>query len=261
MFKAGGRLGMGAFIFGYARCSVWKVAPGLEEQREAIAVYAASRGWPFEHERQLYVDVPPAHEQDFDDRPAGRALWARARRGDRLVVTSLDRAFLRAVDCAVVLRLWGNLGIELHAVDFGGPVQRLDPASMAEVLATMEKVAHSERAAVSAARSRHSGRPVNGSPPYGFEWTRCPRSKEWALVPDEGERALGKHLLKWYEAGHSIDQIRQHLQYGVKLEFYKQRGRRKRLVRWNSDAIWRRIQAERRLREQEAVSSERVVAV
>jgi hypothetical protein len=80
-------------------------------------------------------------------------------------------------------------------------------------------------------------------------------------VPDEGERALGKHLLKWYEAGHSIDQIRQHLQYGVKLEFYKQRGRRKRLVRWNSDAIWRRIQAERRLREQEAVSSERVVAV
>jgi hypothetical protein len=59
-------------------------------------------------------------------------------------------------------------------------------------------------------------------------------------------------MLAWSLAGYSIDQIRQHLNYTLKLEFFKQRGRRKRLVLWNGDAIWRRIQAERRLQAQEA---------
>jgi hypothetical protein len=134
--------------------------------------------------------------------------------------------------------------------DLGKPVHALDAPAMAGAMAAREKVARSEKAAESAAHSRYSGRRVNGCSPYGFEWVRR-RGGEWELSPDEAERALMKKLLEWHEAGHSIDQIRQHLQYGVKLEFYKQRGRRKRLVRWNSDAIWRRIQAERRLRELE----------
>jgi DNA invertase Pin-like site-specific DNA recombinase len=223
----------------------------VQEQREAIARYAASRGWPFEHERQIYIDVPPSHEQNFSERPSGRVLLARAVRGDRIVVASLDRAFLRAADCAVFLRVWGNLGIELHAADLGGPVHRLDTVAMAEIMAGIERVARSERAAVSASLSKHYGRPVNGSPPYGYVWKKRPRSKEWALVPDENERTLGRCLLRLQEEGYSIDQIRMHLQYNVRLEFYKQRGRSKRLVQWNADAIWRRIEGERRLQQRE----------
>ena len=43
-----------------------------------------------------------------------------------------------------------------------------------------------------------------------------------------------KQLLEWHESGQSIDQIRQHLEYGLKLKFYKQRGRQKRLVQFSS---------------------------
>jgi hypothetical protein len=204
---------------------------------------------PFEAEKQLFVDglsrrVPGGP-------PAWNALLRRVRRGDHVVTPSLDRAFTSAVDCSAVLFLWGNLGIELHAVDLGGPLHRLDVPAVARAIADLEQAARSEKAAESAAHSRYSGRPVNGCSPYGFAWVRR-RGGEWGLTPDEAERALMKRLLAWHEAGHSIDQIRQHLQYGVKLEFYKQRGRRKRLVRWNSDAIWRRIQAERRLMELKA---------
>jgi hypothetical protein len=105
---------------------------------------------------------------------------------------------------------------------------------------------------VRAARSRYSGRPVNGTAPLGFKWVRRPGSGEWALVPDLEERALMKQMLQWSLEGRSIDQIRQHLNYTLNVELFKQRGWRKKLVLWNGDAIWRRIQAERRLQEQEA---------
>ena len=86
----------------------------------------------------------------------------------------------------------------------------------------------------------------------GFEWVRREGSGQWELVPDEVERALMKQLLAWHEAGNSIEQIHLYLAFVLKLKFYKRRGRQKRLVRWNNDAVWRRIQAEKRLREQEA---------
>ncbi len=123
----------------------------------------------------------------------------------------------------------------------------------------LEAALRSEKAAESASHSRFGGRPVNGCSPYGFEWVRR-RGGHWELVPDEAERSLMKKLVEWHDSGHSIDQIRQHLEYVAKFEFYKRRGRRKRLVRWNSDSIWRRIQAEKRLQHLEAKSIETGVA-
>jgi DNA invertase Pin-like site-specific DNA recombinase len=238
--------------YGYTRSSFWKAAPSSDAQREAIAAYAARRGWDFGPERQLFLDGATTRVADLRDREAGAALFTRLRRGDRLIAVSLDRIFHRAEDAAVTLGTWVALGVELHVLALGGPVEALEPVMMARAMAALEQAARSERAAAAAMKSRFYNRPVNGSARYGFEWRRRPGSREWELVPDEQERTLMRAMLKWAEAGYSIDQIRQHLAYGARLDFFKRRGRKRRLVRWTADAVWRRIQAERRLRAQEA---------
>jgi DNA invertase Pin-like site-specific DNA recombinase len=247
-------------VFGYARRSVWKQALTLEAQRETIATYAAARGLPFVAEQDLFGDNALSFKQDFRGRPAGKILWDTLGRGDHLIVSSLDRLFLKLSDCDVALRCWHGIGVVLHIVDVGRPVREMGATLMAAVIANMEQAGRSERAAYTAARSRYYGRPVNGNPPYGFQWVRRPRTREWELLPDEAERAIMKKLLEWHEAGQSFDQIRQILDYRLKVRFYKQRGRKKRLVRWNNDAIWRRIQAEKRLQEREAQEQPAVVA-
>src|SRR5262245_6241885 len=142
-------------VLGYARRSLWKRALTIEGQREAIASYAGERGWCFDPARQLYAEVPSVTEQDLRDRAAGGVLLGRLARGDRLIVTSLDRLFHKVPDCAAVLGLWGRLGGEVHVVDLRGPVHGLSAAEMAWEMASVERVARSERAALSAARSRY----------------------------------------------------------------------------------------------------------
>jgi hypothetical protein len=184
----------------------------------------------------------------------------RLQRGDAVLVTSLDRMFLKVSDCAATLDLWSGREVALCVVALGRPVQGLGAVEMAKALWALEVAAHSERATVRAAQSKYFGRPVNGTAPYGFQWVRRPGSGEWAQVPDLQERALMKQMLQWSLEGRSIDWIRQHLNYTLKVEFFKQRGWRKKLVLWNGDAIWRRIQAERRLQAQAAQERQRLSA-
>src|SRR5262249_8660986 len=89
----------------------------------------------------------------------------------------------------------------------------------------------------------------------GSRWTRLPGSGAWLLVPDEEERALMRAMLRWHVAGHSVDMIRQHVQYTLKVAFTKESGGRRRPVSWGRDNIWRRIEAARRLREQGALEA------
>jgi hypothetical protein len=250
--------GMERTLYGYARDSISKRVPTVEAQREAIASVASRYGWPFEAERQFYADTASTYTQDFRARPAGGVLADRLRRGDVVIVTSLDRMFLKVSDCAATLDYWAGREVALCVVALDGAVEGLGAVEMAKALWALEQAACSERATVRAARSKYFGRPVNGSPPLGFEWVRRPGSGEWALVPDLQERALMKQMLQWSLEGRSIDWIRQHLNYTLNVEFFKQRGWRKKLVLWNGDAIWRRIQAERRLQAQEAEERERL---
>ena len=244
-------------LYGYARDSISKRVPTVEAQREAITSIADRYGWPFQAEHQFYADTALSYTQAFRDRPAGGVLARRLQRGDVVLVTSLDRMFLKVSDCTATLDRWSRHGVILCALDLGQSVEGLGAVEMAKVLWALEVAATSERATVRAARSKYFGRPVNGTAPYGFQWVRRPGSGEWALVPDLQERALMKQMLQWSLEGRSIDWIRQHLNYTLKVELFKQRGWRKKLVLWNGDAIWRRIQAERRLQEQEAQERER----
>src|SRR5262249_51970581 len=166
----------------------------------------------------------------------------------------------RGIPAAVKLALWEGLGVEVHAADLGGPLGALGPGAVARAVAAVEKAAYSERAAASAAKSRYYGRPVNGSPPYGFVWVRQPGSGGGALVPGEEERALVRQVKGWHNEGHRLEWVRQHLDCRREVGFYKRQGRRKRLVKWTPDAIRRRILAEARLQRQEQEQQQSVLA-
>src|SRR5260221_667410 len=84
-------LRMSGRVFGYARDSARRRVPDREAQRQLIAGYCASRGWPFEAGRQFFADVQDVRH--LADRKAGSALWRCVRRGDHVVTPSLDRVF------------------------------------------------------------------------------------------------------------------------------------------------------------------------
>jgi DNA invertase Pin-like site-specific DNA recombinase len=241
---------MGGRIYGYARESIGKRAATLEEQRQAIVGYLAARGVPFVAERSLFIDNAAGFKQDFRDRPVGRELRRCLRRGDHLVVSSLDRIFHTLRDCSLMLRCWGPVGVTLHVANLRCAVHELTPGATAEALEGMLGAARSEHAAFVVAKSEF-GRPVNGSAPYGSRWTRLPGSGRWALVPNQEERALMKELLALHEQGESFDSIRQTLQYQRKLRFYRCRGGERRLVQWSNATLFRLIRAAKRFREQE----------
>jgi DNA invertase Pin-like site-specific DNA recombinase len=205
--------------FGYARASFWRAAPTPDAQGAAVAAYAARRGWDFDSERQLFLDGAATRVLDLRDRAAGEAMFTRLRRGDRVITVSLDRTFHRVDDAAATLDLWSALGVELHVVALGGPVEVLTPLVMAGAMADLESAARSERAALSAMKSRYYKRPVNGTSPIGFRWERQPDSREWRLVRDVEQRAVMGALLRWVDLGFSLDQIRCHLRYNLKPHF------------------------------------------
>jgi hypothetical protein len=242
---------MAGTFYGYARGSVWKLALTLDEQREEILRYAARRD-DVQGARVLFGhDAESTFKQELRDRPTGRVLCSRLRRGDHLVVASLDRIFHTLRDCSLMLLCWGPVGIVLHVANLRRPVHELTPGELAEALEDMQSAARSERAAFAVAESRY-GRPVNGSAPHGSKWVRLPGSGKWALVPDMEERALMRQLLEWQEEGRSFDWMRQTLAYRRKRGFVKESGGRKHRIEWSNSTLWRRVEAAERLREQEA---------
>jgi hypothetical protein len=256
--KTCGGFSMGGRIYGYALEPIGKRAATLDEQRQAIVGYLAARGVPFVAERSLFIDNAAGFKQDFRDRPVGRELRRCLRRGDHLVVASLDRIFHTLRDCSLMLRCWGPVGVTLHVASLRCAMHELTPGAIAEALEGMLSAARSEHAAFVVAGSKY-GRPVNGSAPYGSKWVRLPGSGRWELVPDVEERALMGQLLEWQEEGRTFDQMRQDLAYRHKRVFIKESGGRKWPITWCNSAIWRRVMAEKRLREeaQAALTEER----
>jgi hypothetical protein len=240
-------------VYGYIRLS--KKALSLDEQKALISSYASSHGLTPGREL-IYCggDDHAALSQGFLERPLGRLLSERLHRGDCIVVSSLDRAFLQIRDCSVALGCLARRGVEFYAVDLGpDSVNELDPLVLAGALSEMERAARSERAVYRVSRLKCTPAPVNAHAPYGKKWIRRPGGK-WELVTDEEELALMAALYRMHEQGVSIDRIRQYLAYEKRLRFYKQRGRKKRLLTWNPGAISRRIKAYERLLEQQVGS-------
>jgi DNA invertase Pin-like site-specific DNA recombinase len=244
---------MAMSVFAYARESLSKRVPTVEEQRERIIAFVSNkRNVRFDPTQSFYADTTRAYTLDFRSRPAGGALWSRLQTGDALVIWSLDRAFRTAGDLAGSLDHWSAQGVEVVIVSLGQAVSRMTGLEMARAIWTMEYALASERQSVIARAAKYHGKPPNGNAPLGHRWVR--RRGQWSLEPDPVERQQMGLLLAWSEGGRSVDEIRTLVEQAPFRKLFRGGSRKWRPVRWSRSSIVNRLRAERQLREQERVA-------
>jgi DNA invertase Pin-like site-specific DNA recombinase len=203
-------------------------------QRQAIESYCRDR---FLHERPSdgaplwYVDPETSGRLPLHSRPAGGPLCRNLRRGDHVVVHSLNRIVgcLRAF--VLLLQDFDCRGVNLHACDVGRrptDFSHWQPRVLAALLdpfAELERVAAAELAGQSSRQRRANGEGL-GRPALGFRYVARYRrtasgrmERRLRQVPDEYERSVMKIILRWRreDPPRSYDWIRQMLNYRLKL--------------------------------------------
>ena len=174
-----------------------------------------------------YVDPATSGKKSLFDRTAGKELATTLRKGDHVMVARLDRLSRSFVGFARILEFWQKLGMTLHLCDMpGGGV--FDPDNpMTElmigiliVFAKYERKLISVRTKEGLQAIRDRGEKYCRWAEYGWRWEKRhdPRSGKLVnvKVPDEREREILRKAVELRAAGHSLDQIRQHLNYGMK---------------------------------------------
>lgn len=152
---------------------------------------------------------------DFGDRPVGRRVLNSLKRGDHLVVASLDRGWRSVVDfclsTAFLLESEVNIHVIQERLGFSTPEQRAF-GRMLVTFAQLEREKISERTKEGLRQRKRDGKPVNGSSPLGFDWvcrncdrvlrtgTTCPgcnqpRREVAHLMPCRQEQEFMRFLL------------------------------------------------------------------
>jgi DNA invertase Pin-like site-specific DNA recombinase len=107
--------------YGYCRVSTAEQADGqsLEAQKQQIAAWATIKGLEVS---AFFVEEGVSGSVALAERPQGRLLMERARRGDVIIAPKLDRMFRNASDALATLEELKGDGIALHLIDLGGDV-------------------------------------------------------------------------------------------------------------------------------------------
>ncbi len=241
--------------YGYGRVSTTKqVNKGysLEEQRGRIDRYAADRGLPAP---VYFIDPGKSGKTPFADREAGGELYRRAKRGDHIIVTKLDRAFRNLFDFLNCFDYWVRTGINVHIIDFGG--NSIDPQtptgkaiiSILAVIAQMEREVIGQRTAEAHAFLREQGLYLNPRVPKGFKAVKDKGGRGYRAVPDPYTRELMAEIIRWRdEMGMTLDAIRHHLRTS-KVKFPNDRYRY-----WSPDNVKKLYDIGKQLKEAETVT-------
>jgi DNA invertase Pin-like site-specific DNA recombinase len=210
-------------IYGYIRASTDKQVASPETQREIIEEYARRLGRSVD---VFYVDPATSGKKPLFERIAGKGLAAGIRRGDHVIVARLDRLSRSFVGFAQVLDAWVKLKVVLHLCDMPGGV--FDPENpMSEmmigiliVFANYERRLISQRTREGLAARRQRGERYCRWAEYGWRWEKRTDPSTGELVnvkiPDEREREILRKAVELRAAGHTLDYIRQHLNYRMK---------------------------------------------
>jgi DNA invertase Pin-like site-specific DNA recombinase len=147
-----------------------------------------------------------------------------ARPGDHIVFPAIDRGFRNVNDCLHWFEVWNRRGVHLHVLNFGGnqldlgtPIGRLVFRVLA-VLAELERDIRSERNREVHRRVRELGRAANGRPRPGWVLKKARDGVGFTMTPDPEARTLMADIVAWQDAGWTMDQIRQHLSYTLRVK-------------------------------------------
>jgi DNA invertase Pin-like site-specific DNA recombinase len=109
-------------VYGYARVSTARQADegeSLEIQERQIRGYALQHGLEI---ADIAVEEGVSGSIPVADRPIGRPLLAKLRRGDVVIAAKLDRLFRSALDALKAVEDLRQRGVKLHLLDLGGDI-------------------------------------------------------------------------------------------------------------------------------------------
>jgi DNA invertase Pin-like site-specific DNA recombinase len=195
----------------------------IDVQKTTISDFAARLGRTVDF---WWLDPATHSDKEISERPNGGKLMAELRHGDHLIVAKLDRLSRSYIEFATTLNTLEKLGVVLHVCDIPGGT--FDPHNhigrlMIHILIAFAEYERSlirirTREALQARKQR--GEKYCRWADYGWRWEKRtdPRLKKPVnvKVPDENERAILRKVVELRAAGHSLDQIRQHLNYVMK---------------------------------------------
>jgi putative DNA-invertase from lambdoid prophage Rac len=200
-------------VYGYTRVSTARQADegeSLEVQQRHIAGYTLQHGMEV---TQTFVEAAVSGSVPLGDRPQGKAMLARLKRGDAIITPKLDRMFRSALDALGVLANLRERGISLHMLDLGGDVSSngisklvftiLSAVAEAERERTRERIADVKR------DQRGRGHYLGGVVPFGWRrpdgWKRGDKGVE--LVPHAAEQAAIVQMRELADSGLSLRAI------------------------------------------------------
>ena len=249
----------------YIRASLRKQEASPDVQRELLLEHCKLKGWPNPVE---YVDKATTSRIPLVERAAGSELCNALDRGDKIVITKLDRAFRSLKEFLSMMEQWNRIGVEVHilnfmgghAVDFSSPVGRLC-VSMLALVAEFERDVARERTKETMAWARRQGG-GGGQPRFGFKHVKVEIDGQMKRrqQPDLEERKQMKEILRLRteDPPWSWDEIRQEFNYVRKWYRTKKWGKNTKGREWTMPALMRACKAEIVLQHREAFSNREV---
>ena len=180
--------------YGYCRVSTLRQASegeSLEVQRRQIEGYALMHALAVD---EILIEESVSGSVPVEERPVGRALFARLEHGDILIAAKLDRLFRSALDALKVVASLKERGIALHLLDLGGDISGNGMSKLfltvAAAFAEAERDRIRERIGQAKADQKARGLYLGGTMPFGFR-----RGEGGELVPVDGEQEAIREMV------------------------------------------------------------------
>ena len=133
-------------------------------------------------------------------RPQGQLLLVNLHRGDHLIITRFDRVFRSMEDFVTAYKLLQTRGVMIHILDAPGDPNTANGRAMLQLLCVFAEWSSritSERNQAVVAILRQQGRPVSGTPPWGFQIVGPQGARR--LEPDWEARAMMQRIVRMHD--------------------------------------------------------------
>ena len=193
-------------IYGYCRVSTLRQASegeSLDVQRRQIEGYALMHGLAAD---EILVEESVSGSVPVEERPVGRALFARLASGDVIIAAKLDRLFRSALDALTVVEDLRKRGVGLHLLDLGGDISGNGMSKLfltiAAAFAEAERDRIRERIGQAKADQKARGFYLGGTMPFGYR-----RGDAGELVPVDAEIEAIREMVALREEGRALRAI------------------------------------------------------
>jgi DNA invertase Pin-like site-specific DNA recombinase len=248
----------------YIRVSTNKQVLSPENQRRKIEEAARHHGLEI---AGWFQDAPTRNpDGSFNDaesggvrltnRKAGGEMCGRVRRGDTIIIATVDRGFRKLSDLVVMLDAWERQGVNLILCDFPMLSDLTNPyqkafVQMIGIFGELERKLCSIRTKEAMACKKRKGQATNRFAGYGFKWEKRhdpdAGKRVRVRVADPDERHIMGQIVKWRVDSYGWDAITANLNaHGVSTKYG---------TKWSRSRVIRAFHAELALQAREGRSS------